>query len=481
MMTGMAFWESHIHHAVGWGGGWAWIERGPLGEAIALWPLDPAHVNPRIINADLWVLYRPPTSVPRFRDIPEFINRTELFHTHGLGYNGLIGYSLAQVGAQAIGIGLAQQEFEASFFGNGVWGSGVLTHPGVMDDAAFARVKKDVAEKQGGPSKAFNPLIFEEGMKWQSLTIPAKDAQMIEAGAFQVIQICRLAGVPPHKVAALDRATFSNIEHQSIEWQQDGVMPWTTRIEEEAAAKLLLRPGDLYIHHNLDALLRADYKTRTEGDKSLVAAGIISLDEARSHYERNPIPGGLGKKHFMQGAMKTVDDIVEPPEPPAGPVPPQLQPGFAPDEDEEQEEEARARLFKILAAHRPSFEAAARHVVRRELNATRSAHPKRNGDRAGLLKWANGFHASQRRHICDAFRPHIESVTETAAACAGVACSIDLKPCLDSWQRESLQRTTALEDPGELDAMEIVLAQDLSGAIFNLTVTTIMEAAHVHA
>jgi HK97 family phage portal protein len=479
-MTAMAFWESHIHHAVGWGGGFAWIERTRFGDPAALWPLDPAHMDLRVMNGELYGIYRPPPSQAQFRDIPELIPSRHLFHTHGLGYNGLSGYSLVQVAAQAIGIGLAQQEFEASFFGNGVWGSGVIEHPGVMDDAAFARVKKDVREKQGGPTNAFSPLIFEEGMKWNTLTLPAKDAQMIEAGIFQVIQICRMIGVPPHKVAALERATFSNIEHQSIEWVTDGVMPWTKRVEEEAQRKLLLRPGELYVHHNLDGLLRADYKTRTEGDKSLVAAGIISLDEARAHYELNPVGKGLGAEHFMQGAMKTVADIVDPPEPPAGPIPPQLLPGMEPppdEEEEDEEEEARARLFKILAAHRPSFEAAARHVVRREVNATRKAHPKRNGDREGLLKWANQFHSSQRGFISATFGPHVETLTSTASACAGVTCDVDLKPCLDSWQRESLARTAALEDPGELDAMEGFLAQELSGSVFNLTVTTVMEAA----
>jgi HK97 family phage portal protein len=473
-MNGMAFWESHIHHAVGWGGGLAWIERARFGDAVALWPLDPANVELRIIDGTLYVLYPRRGATPEFREIPETINYANVFHTHGMGYNGLAGYSLIQIAREAIGAGLAQQQFSSAYFGNDAALGTYIVPPVQATPDQVKAFKENLQQVQR--ENAFRPTVLPPGVTVERGAIPGQDAQLIETGQFQVVQMCRFAGVPPHKIASLERSTYSNIEHQAIEWVQDGVMPWTTRVEQEAGRKLFgPRPGAMYVRHNLDGLLRGDYKTRTDGDSSLVAAGIISPDEAREHYERNAIPGGLGAKFFMQGGMKTMEDIVEPPEPPPPPMPPQLPPPGE-DEEDEEETEARAQLFRVLSAHRSSFEAAARHVVRREIKATRKAHPKRRDDREELLAWANRFHSSQRRHVVDAFGPHIEALTRTAAACSGISCDVNLRPCLDSWQRDSLKRLAALEDPEELEALELVLAQELSGAVFNLTVTTVMEA-----
>ena len=93
---------------------------------------------------------------------------------------------------------------------------GVLEHPASLGDKAYERLKQDWEDRHKGPMKAWRPAILEEGMKWNSLTMPLKDAEFIASRKFTVNEIARWFRVPPHKIADLERATFSNIESQNI-------------------------------------------------------------------------------------------------------------------------------------------------------------------------------------------------------------------------------------------------------------------------
>lgn len=486
-MTGMAFWESRVENALAWGRGLAEVERDRWGTAVALWPRHPSQTELIRQNGELWWRYRQRMDIDGSNE-PRYIRPVNMIHLHGLGGNGLTGYSLLQVGMKAIGLGLAQQDFAAGFFANDMKGGMIFS----VDKTPSPEAKQKWIENLRTWAEmrhAHRSLFLEGGIKADRIDIPPKDAMMIETGMFSVIQMCRLAGVPPHKVAALERATFSNIEHQAIEFVQDGVLPWTLRIEEECNRKLFgPRRGAFYIHHNLDGLLRSDYKTRTEGDRSLVGAGIITPDEARSHYELPPYPNGIGAKPYMQGAMKSLEDIAEPPEPEPQPIPPQLlPPGEEPEEEEEERENAasvkvsvRARTKRFekdiwdaaVESLRPVFSATAERVVRREIQAVSSAFPSRGGDRENWIAWANRWHSEERAYIRSVFASPIQSLT---LALNGNGRRVDLDGCLDEWQAAAIQRTAAIDSDENL-GLFTALAPSLSTSLCESVLTCACDA-----
>ncbi len=149
------------------------------------------------------------------------------------------------------------------------------------------------------------------------------DAQLTESRKFQIEEICRIFGVPPHKVADLDRATFSNIEQEDINAVRDCLLPWSRRLECEANVKLYGRTnrGRRWTQLNLETMLRGDSATQTANLQKQVTSGIIKIDEARNHLGYNKLPGGLGDVPMIQGAMVPLDMAQDPPAPPA---PPQL-------------------------------------------------------------------------------------------------------------------------------------------------------------
>jgi HK97 family phage portal protein len=165
-----------------------------------------------------------------------------MFHVPGLGFDGLVGYSVIQKARESMGLAAGDREGSApAFFGNGSRAGGVLKHPKSLSETAQepARIGRSARTRgrKGVPAAA-----ARGGDGVVADAVPPNDAQFLETRQFQVEEICRWFRVQPHKVQHLLHATFSNIEHQSIEFVTDTIRPWLVRFEQEANRKLI-RPS----------------------------------------------------------------------------------------------------------------------------------------------------------------------------------------------------------------------------------------------
>jgi len=108
-----------------------------------------------------------------------------------------------------------------------------------------------------------------------------------------------------HLINSLENATFSNIEHQSLEFLKFTMLPWLNRIEQQLALSLLTREQrEIYsIKFDFNTLLRGDYKTRTEGYRNMHMIGAISQNEIRRLENMNGI-GDEGDRYFTQLNMR---------------------------------------------------------------------------------------------------------------------------------------------------------------------------------
>lgn len=301
-MGAMTFKETIVRDALLWGNGYAEIERNRAGEAIALWRLEPSRM--RITRDDSGRLAYEYTDAYGEKVLlrPEYV-----FHLKGLG-DGLVGESIVGLAAKSIAAGLAAENLNASLFENQIIPSGVLEHPARLSEEALIRLRDQFKARYGGQDNAGKPVVLEEGMKFTPLTMKPEDVQFLQSRQFQVEEIARWFGVPPHKLADLQHATFSNIEHQSLEFINDALMPWCKRLEEEADYKLLnSQPQGFYSKIDARGLLRGDNKSRMEFYKGGVTSGIFSINECRNWEDLPPIEGG--GKHFVQMQMVPVDQI----------------------------------------------------------------------------------------------------------------------------------------------------------------------------
>lgn len=301
-MGASTFKETIVRDALLWGNGYAEIERNRAGAAIALWRLEPSRM--RITRDDSEHLTYEYTDIYGEKIL---LRPEHVFHLKGLG-DGLAGESIIGLAAKSIAAGLAAENLNASLFENQIIPSGVLEHPAQLSEGALIRLRDQFKAKHGGLENAGKPIVLEEGMKFTPLTMKPEDVQFLESRQFQVEEIARWFGVPPHKLADLQHATFSNIEHQSLEFINDALMPWCKRLEEEADYKLLDGQSQGF-YSKIDArgLLRGDNKSRMEFYRGGVTSGIFSINECRNWEDLPPIEGG--DKHHVQMQMVPVDQV----------------------------------------------------------------------------------------------------------------------------------------------------------------------------
>lgn len=225
----------------------------------------------------------------------------EIIHVRGLTTDGIMGISPLDQAAQTLAIAKAAEEHGANFFGNGINPAGILQHPTKLSPEAAKKLKDRFTEAYGGTKNANSAMVLEEGMTWQQVSLTNEQSQFIETRKFEVTEVARWFGVPPHKIGDLDRATFSNIEHQALEYINDSLKPYLISIETALLTSIFPEKewSNYTIEFLIDALLRGDTLSRYQAHQIGINNGILSLDEVRSMENRNPLPEDLGKNFYM--------------------------------------------------------------------------------------------------------------------------------------------------------------------------------------
>lgn len=287
-MSAFEFRQALMAHVLTWGNGYAEIERGGNGQIVALWLLEPDRVNP-VRDERGKLVYE-----IRGMGMPDMaLRREDVFHARGLGFDGIRGYSVITMAAQAIGLGLATERFGADFFANGAHPASAIEYPGEIDTEMGDRMRESLRAVTG-PGKWLSPFLLESGTKWVPTGLPQKDSQFLETRVFQVRDLARYYGVPLYMIADEARATFSNIEHQSIHFINRAITPWAVRLEQEANMKLLPRSTGkrrLFTRFNLNALLRGDTSSRFDAYQKAILTGWMNRNEARRLEDMDPENG----------------------------------------------------------------------------------------------------------------------------------------------------------------------------------------------
>ncbi len=259
------------------------------GYPVALIPMHPDQVTiERDTNTGFIVyIHRNPSTAQEKRYAQQ-----DILHIRGYTLDGVKGLSPIGYAADAIGLAISAERFGTSFYRNGASVGNVLEHPNVLGEPALKHLKESLEREYTGPSQAGKTLILEEGMKWQRMGLNPEEGQFIESRKFQIQDIARIFRVPPHKLADLERATFSNIEHQAIEFVTDCIRPWCVRWEQALRRDLFAEDEDVFPEFLLDGLLRGDAVARSSALAVQFQNGVLSQNEWREIENRNPIEDG---------------------------------------------------------------------------------------------------------------------------------------------------------------------------------------------
>jgi len=230
------------------------------------------------------------------------VNPYEILHIIGLpSGDGITGLSPISYNKKALELGSTAESYGSQFFDNGANATGAFVVPGTLEDKPFQRLKTSLNDAYTGMQNAHKPMLLEGGMTFQQFSLSNTDSQFLETRKYQKEEIASIFRVPMHMINSLENATFSNIEHQSLEFLQFTMLPWFKRIEQMLELSLLARDErDIYsIKFNVDTLLRGDFKTRTEGYKTLALIGALNVNEIRKLENMNSI-GSEGDKYYVQ-------------------------------------------------------------------------------------------------------------------------------------------------------------------------------------
>ena len=303
-MTSFTFRETLMSHQLLWGNAYAQIIRNARGQVTGLYPLLPDRMT---VERDdetkaIYYVYRVSKdneSLNLKAGEPVKLTAEEVLHIPGLGFDGLIGYSPIAMMKNSLGAAIASEEYGSKFFENGATPAGVLEHPGVLKDPE--KLRKSWQSAYGGSGNAGKTAILEEGLTYKTIGIAPKDAQMLEMRRFSVEEIARIFRVPPHMIGDLERATFSNIEHQSLEFVKYTLGPWMARWEQAMDRRLLneIEKKDHYIQFNAEGLLRGDLQSRNNAYAVARQNGWMSANDIRRKEGMDLIPAELGGDRYL--------------------------------------------------------------------------------------------------------------------------------------------------------------------------------------
>ena len=307
--TAYEFWQCLVANLLLTRGGYAKIERDKNGFVQALWNIPTQYVIYEDINAR--------TGEP-YIQVTDGEGRMETLYPGE--YLRVMGFRFSEsdeaeeplrMAADVLGMTRDLNRFAATAFHEGINPGGFLEAPGPLSEESYQRLKEDFQKQYGGVRNSGKYIILEEGLKATPFTRDMEKTQALESRKFAITEICRIFGVPPHMCMDMDRATFSNIEQQSLEFVRDGLNPLCVRIEQAMYRDLLTRAERrrFFFKFNTNALLRGDTAARTAYYSMMRQNGIMNADEIRELEDMNRVEGGAGQLYTVNGNMISLENV----------------------------------------------------------------------------------------------------------------------------------------------------------------------------
>lgn len=301
LQTTSEFLETMLWDLVLTGRAFARITRGVRGGVVALIPIHVDRVRVEVDKGRLkYYLDNKENAEPE----------GSIFDLKGYSPDGYFTCSPIELHSRTLDTSKEMADMNNAIYKKGMRSSAFIIM-GEAYTAASQEAKALFSEKLkafSGAKGAGRYMTLDSGSQVVPASITSVDADFLDSMKFTRAEIASIFRVPLHKINDLDRATFSNIEHQSLEFYKDTLKHWITRVEQAINKALFnnAERGQYFVKFDTDELIQGDYKTRMEGDALAIINGIISVNESRAKLGYNPVSGG--ELHFRQLNLTTLDN-----------------------------------------------------------------------------------------------------------------------------------------------------------------------------
>lgn len=480
-MGPMDFFRALIGSACLFGNGYARIVRDRYtGEAIHAYPIHPWRVrNLRDNNGMEFIAIDGITTV-RPGELNGRVELGDMIHIKNFGTNGNLGIMTIRSAKESLGLTLALERYGAAFFGNQAVPKGVFYSDLPLDPETRDAYKKEWEKHNRGAGRAHGTAWLPHGVKWQQQSIANNEGQFLETRSYQLLDVCRLFRLPPHKLMDVSKGTMNNMEQQNGEYVQDCLMSWIEVISQELKRKLC-RPDEVTIFPRFltRSFFRGDIKTRQEFYASGIQWGYLSRNDVREMEDLNPVDGLdtylVPQNYSAAEALETVprsrllmlaamaksngvpldengfpllaapkedltadDEQADPaeqvtPEVNVPPPPGIVIPGTQPIDDS-----FFGRCKPALDVQKALLGRVLTRYLRIETDKVIRASKKGN-----LAEWVERFYAGHTKEIGKAIAPSISGMAETVWAAGGIAPTVDMRAKVQQFITDSASKHIA--------------------------------------
>ena len=223
------------------------------------------------------------------------ITPDDMIHVKALGTSLKMGKSVIQQHAETIGLGLNAKDFAGSFFLGNARPAGIVNVKTPLNEKAWESFKKfwDKASAEL-KSKENKTVLLPGELEYKALTVSPVDTELLSMMKLNRSEIAGIFNVPAHMINDLEKATFSNISEQTIQFIRYSLMPWIVNWEQEINRKVFTqaeRKAGYFVKFNLGGIMRGTPTERAKFYHNAITDGWMSRNEARTLEDMNPVDG----------------------------------------------------------------------------------------------------------------------------------------------------------------------------------------------
>ena len=301
-MSAVAFFEKIMMDLCLSGNSFVHIVRSPGGLVQSLIPLNSQDIKVKINDEQVFYHNKKSDLV---------LDEYNVLHFKGVSQDGIMGLSPITQNANAVGWGMALEEYGSKYFTNSAKLSGVLETDRALSEEAISRLRTSFSNTYNQLQNAQSTAILEEGLSFKPITISPEQSQFLASRIFSITEIARMFNIPTFMLQEHSKSSFNNIESLSQSYVTYTLMPYIRRMESEMNRKLFKtnEKGKLFVEWNVNGLLRGNIKDRNDSYKTGINNGYMTINEIRRKENMNSIPDG--DSHYMPLNMTTIDKLGE--------------------------------------------------------------------------------------------------------------------------------------------------------------------------
>ena len=265
-----------------WGNSYTRVFRNNKGEVVNLVVLNPQkmEVTRSAIGNKLY----------HYEGEPTALTSEEIVHLTDLLEPGEIkGISRVERLREALGLGIALQDFAATFFGQGVTGSLVAEVPGNLTPDQARQLSDSMSNRHGGWRKSGRVPVLTGGATIKDISIQNDQSQFIESRRFFVEEVARLFNIPLSMMDVPGSTSYASVEQNAIQFVTHTLRPFIEKLEWSYSRLL---PEQAFLKFNVDGLLRGDFNSRISAYSTGLQSGFMSINDVRRIEDMTPVDGG---------------------------------------------------------------------------------------------------------------------------------------------------------------------------------------------